>query len=136
MWDEFKAFVMRGSVIDLAVGVIIGTAFSGIVSSLVDDVLMPIVGIFLGGLDFSGIVIEVQEATINVGLFINAIINFLIIAAVIFLIVRWVNKLTAQPAEEAVEEPTTKDCPYCKETIAIEATRCPNCTSQLEGSPA
>ena len=136
MWDEFKEFVMRGNVIDLAVGVIIGAAFGGIVSSLVDDVLMPIVGIFLGGLDFSDISIDVGEATVNVGLFINAIINFLIIAAVIFLIVRWVNKLTAQPAEKAKEEPTVKDCPYCIETIAIEATRCPNCTSQLEGSPA
>lgn len=147
MLKEFKEFISKGSVMDLAVGVIIGGAFSKIVSSLVDDIIMPIVGLLLGGADISNYFVtldggkyatlaEAQEAgaaTLNYGLFITQIINFLIIAFVIFMMVKAVNKaraLTKKPEAEAA--PTTKVCPYCKSTIDINATRCPNCTSELK----
>jgi large conductance mechanosensitive channel len=142
MLNEFKNFVMRGNVLDLAVAVIIGAAFGAIVVSFVNDILMPPIGLLLGNVDFSNLFISLngqsyatlaaaQEAgapTINYGLFINTVINFLIIAFVIFLIVRLANRMQK---EEAPSEPTTKECPYCISAIPIKATRCPNCTSQL-----
>jgi large conductance mechanosensitive channel len=144
MIKEFKAFIMKGNVLDLAIGVIIGGAFGKIVSSLVTDVLMPPLGMLLGKVDFSSLYInlgggsypslaEAQKAgaaTLNYGLFLNNIINFLIIALVIFLIIKQVNRLKKSPVEPAAE-PTTKECPFCKTSIAIKAIRCPNCTSQL-----
>ncbi len=143
---EFKEFAMRGNVLDLAVGIIIGAAFSTVVSSLVNDILMPPLGALLGGINFSDLFInltgghydslaaakEAGEATINYGLFINAIINFLIVAFAIFMLVRALNRFLIKP-EIKPAEPTTKECPYCFSTIAIKATRCPECTSQLEG---
>ncbi len=145
MWKEFKEFIARGNVIDLAIGVIIGGAFGQIVTSLVNDIIMPPIGLLLGNADFSNLFIDLsgegyetlaaaQEAgaaTINYGLFINTVINFLIVAFVIFLIVRGVNRMKRKE-EAPPEEPTTRACPYCFTTIPIQATRCPNCTTQLE----
>jgi len=132
---EFKEFISRGNVMDMAVGVIIGGAFTAIVNSLVKDMLMPLLSLLTGGFDFSGLCIALGEgenaATINYGSFISAIINFLLIALVIFLIIKAINKVSRKKKEEA-PVPTTKECPYCKEQIAIEATRCPHCTSKLE----
>mgnify|MGYP000194635035 FL=1 len=132
---EFKEFISRGNVMDMAVGVIIGGAFTAIVNSLVNDMLMPLLSLLTGGFDFSGLCIALGEgenaATINYGSFISAIINFLLIALVIFLIIKAINKVSRKKKEEA-PVPTTKECPYCKEQIAIEATRCPHCTSKLE----
>ena len=129
--EEFKKFISRGNVMDMAVGVIIGGAFTAIVNSLVNDVMMPILSIVTGGLDFSELCIVLGEgegaATLNYGAFIAAIINFLLIALVVFLMVKTMNKF--MPKKEAPV--TTKDCPYCKQKIAKEATRCPHCTSQL-----
>jgi large conductance mechanosensitive channel len=130
MWKEFKAFVMRGNVMDLAVAVIIGGAFGKIVASLVNDIIMPLIGLLLGGVNFSNLSITVGEAAINYGLFIQAIVDFLIIALVIFLLVKGLNSLKKKP-EAVAAEPTTKECPYCLSTISIKATRCPHCTSQL-----
>ena len=131
MWKEFKAFVMRGSVMDLAVGVIIGGAFGKIVSSLVSDILMPIIGLIIGGIDFSGLAFTVGSAKLTYGNFINNVIDFLIIAAVIFLMVKGLNALQPKPVP-APKEVTTKECPHCFTTISIKATRCPNCTSDLK----
>lgn len=144
MLKDFREFAMRGNVVDLAVGVIIGGAFGKIVSSFVGDVLMPPLGLLLGGVDFSNIFIALSHesfktlaeakaagaATINIGLFINAIIDFLIVAFAIFLLIQQINRLTRKPAPPAAA-PTTKDCPYCFSAIPIKATRCPSCTSQL-----
>ncbi len=120
---------------DMAVGVIIGGAFTAIVNSLVNDMLMPLLSLLTGGFDFSGLCIALGEgenaATINYGSFISAIINFLLIALVIFLIIKAINKVSRKKKEET-PAPTTKECPYCKEQIAIDATRCPHCTSELE----
>jgi large conductance mechanosensitive channel len=151
MFEEFKKFVMRGNVLDLAVGVIIGGAFGAIVTSLVKDILMPPIGLLLGRVDFANLFIVLkqgevagpyatlavaQEAgavTMNYGLFVNTIISFVIIALAVFLIVRAVGKLQRQ--EEAPPAvPTTKECPHCATTIPIKATRCPHCTSQLEAA--
>ncbi|GAB4454963.1 MAG: large-conductance mechanosensitive channel protein MscL [Anaerolineales bacterium] len=132
MLKEFKEFAMRGNVMDLAIAVIIGGAFGKIIASLVNDVLMPLIGLLLGGLDFSGLAFKVKDASINYGLFIQSIVDFLIVAFVIFLLVRTMNNLKKkEPAPAAPAEPTTKECPYCFSTISIKATRCPNCTSQL-----
>jgi len=149
MWKEFKKFALRGNVIDLAVGIVIGSAFTSIVSSLVDDILMPPIGLLLGGVDFENIFFTLQKGdpigpyltlaeaqaagavTINAGLFLNALLSFLIIAFALFLIVRGFNRLERQK-KQPEPEPTTKDCPYCFTTIPRQATRCPNCTSQLE----
>ncbi|MDO9086568.1 MAG: large conductance mechanosensitive channel protein MscL [Anaerolineaceae bacterium] len=145
MLKEFKAFAMRGNVIDLAIGVIIGGAFGKIVSSFVTDVIMPLIGLLLGKINFANLFVNLsgedysslvaaQEAgapTLNYGLFINAIVDFLIVAFVIFLVIKGINKLS-KPKPEPVVAPTTKKCAYCFTEIAIEATRCPNCTSQLE----
>lgn len=143
MLKEFKDFIMKGNVLDLAIGVIIGGAFGNIVASLVSDVLMPPIGMLLGKVDFSNLFInlsggdykslsEAQQAgaaTLNYGIFLNNIINFLIIALVIFLIIKQVNKLQ-KPVEKSTES-STKECPYCLSPIPTKATRCPNCTSQL-----
>lgn len=128
MLKEFKDFAMRGNVMDLAIAVIIGGAFGKIIASLVNDVLMPLIGLLLGGLNFSGLAITVKDASINHGLFIQAIVDFLIVAFVIFLLVRAMNRMKKP---EPAAEPTTKECPHCFTTISIKAKRCPNCTSQL-----
>ena len=132
---EFKEFISRGNVMDMAVGIIIGGAFTAIVTSLVNDIVMPLIGLLFGGLDFTkwniALAAGEEPPMLNLGTFIAAIINFILIALVIFIIIKSINKMKKEdePAEEA--EPTTKVCPFCKSEIAIEATRCPNCTSQL-----
>lgn len=146
MLKEFKEFAMRGNVLDMAVGIIIGVAFGKIVTSLVNDVIMPPIGVLLGKVDFSNLFInlsgapydslaaakEAGAATIAYGVFLNTVLDFLIVAFVIFLIVRQVNKLRRK--EEAPAEPTTKECPYCVSPIPIKATRCPSCTSELKAA--
>ncbi len=148
MLKEFKEFAMRGNVVDMAVGIIIGSAFSTIVRSLVDDILMPPIGLLFGDVDFTNYfavlkagspagpyetIAAAQEAgavTINYGVFINAIITFLIITFAMFLVIRGINRL--EKKEKAPpEEPTTKECPHCATTIPIKAVRCPHCTSEL-----
>ena len=147
MWQEFKAFVMRGNVMDLAVGVIIGAAFGAIVKSLVDDILMPPLGLVTGGLDFSNQFLLLKAGakaappyatpaaahdagaiTLNYGLFLNNVLTFLIVALAIFMVVRAVNRLQRQPAPPT---PDTKPCPYCTMTVSLQASRCPHCTSEL-----
>jgi large conductance mechanosensitive channel len=148
MLKEFKEFAMRGNVIDLAIGVVLGTAFSAIVNSLVSDLILPPIGLLLGNVDFSNlfIILKAGEAappyltlsdahdagavTLNYGLFLDSIVSFLIIAFAIFFLVRSINRMTRKE-EPPPEAPTTKDCPYCFTEISIQATRCPNCTSQL-----
>ena len=130
--EEFKEFISRGNVMDMAVGIIIGGAFTAIVTSLVEDIITPIIGM-IGGFDFSSFVVTVNNSNIAIGKFVNAVINFLLIALVLFSVIKAMNKaasIVKKPAEE--EAPTTKMCPYCKSEIAIEATRCPHCTSQLD----
>ena len=128
MLKEFKEFAMRGNVLDLAVAVIIGGAFGKIIASLVNDVLMPLIGLVLGGINFSELAFTVRAAVIKWGAFVQSILDFVIVAFVIFMIVRAMNRLQ-KPAPIAA--PTTKECPYCFSTIPLKATRCPNCTSQL-----
>jgi len=142
MLKEFKEFAMRGNVLDMAVGIIIGAAFGKIITSLVNDILMPPLGLILGKVDFSNLFLNISgkeydslaaakaagAATINYGVFLNNIIDFLIVAFAVFLLVRQVNRWT-KPAPAAA--PTTKDCPYCATAIPINATRCPNCTSEI-----
>ncbi|MDX1377908.1 MAG: large conductance mechanosensitive channel protein MscL [Anaerolineales bacterium] len=128
MLKEFREFAMRGNVMDLAIAVIIGGAFGKIIASLVNDVLMPLIGLILGGISFSNLSVTVGEAVIAYGLFIQSIVDFIIVAFVIFLLVRTMNNMKKQPAPA---DPTTKECSYCFSTIPIKATRCPNCTSQL-----
>jgi len=142
MLKDFKAFVMRGNVLDLAVAVVIGGAFGKIVGSLVDDVLMPPLGLVLGNVDFSNLFVSLGAQhfdtlaaakaagapTLNYGLFINTVINFVIVAAAIFMVVRAASRLQ-KPAPAAA--PTTKDCPYCLSSVPLKATRCAHCTSQL-----
>lgn len=144
MLKEFKAFAMRGNVVDLAVGIVIGGAFGQIVSSFVNDILMPPIGLLLGKVDFSSLFInlsgtdyaslkaakEAGAATLNYGVFLNTIINFLIVAFAVFLLVRAINRMSAKP-EAAPAAPTTKECPHCATQIPIAAKRCPNCTSDL-----
>jgi large conductance mechanosensitive channel len=143
MAQDFKAFVMRGNVVDLAVGVIIGAAFGKIVSSMVDDVLMPPIGKALGHVDFSGLFINLTDtpyatlaeakshnaATLNYGIFINTVINFIIVAFCVFIIIQIIHKWTNKPAPPA--PPTTKDCPQCAMSIPIAAKKCGHCTTQL-----
>lgn len=153
MIKEFKKFIMRGNMIDLAVGMIIGTAFNGLVSSLVNDIFMPIVGCFIGDTDFTNLFLvlsnpdnivvpatlaeakELGLATLNYGAFVSGLIHFLIMALIVFFMVKLMNKAAdlGKKEEETVVEaaPTTKVCPYCKSEISIEATRCPHCTSDL-----
>lgn len=135
---EFKKFIMRGNVMDMAVGVIVGGAFTSIVTSLNTDILTPILGIF-GGTDFSNLVLKLgtgeNAPVLMYGNFITAVINFLITSFVIFLMIKAINVVSERLSRKKEEEkpaPTTKDCPYCKSSIAIAATRCPHCTSQLE----
>jgi len=144
MLKEFKEFALKGSVIDLAIGVIIGGAFGRIVTSFVNDVIMPPIGLLLGNVNFSDLFIVLKggkfstladataagAVTLNYGVFINTLIDFVIIAFVIFLVVKQINRMRRQPAP-APAAPTTKECPHCYSTISIKATRCPNCTSEL-----
>lgn len=132
-FEEFKAFAMRGNVLDMAVGVVIGSAFTAIVNSLVDDIINPFIGLFFNA-DFSDVVIALGGSSIKIGSFINAIINFLIVAFVLFVVIKTINALHKKPAE-APKAPTTKACPYCQSEISIKAVRCPHCTSKLEGYP-
>ena len=129
MLKEFKAFVMRGNVLDLAIAVIVGGAFGKIVSSLVNDILMPVIGLIIGGVNFSERSLTVGATVITWGVFVQTIIDFLIIAFVIFLIVKTANKLKKAPPPA---DPTTKECTYCFTTISIKATRCPHCTSEIK----
>ena len=144
MLKEFKQFAMRGNVLDMAVGIIIGAAFGKIITSLVGDILMPPLGLILGRVDFSSLFLNISgksydtlaaakaagAPTINYGIFINNIIDFLIVAFAIFLLIRMVNRWN-KPAAAAA--PTTKECPYCATSIPLAAKRCPNCTSELRG---
>jgi large conductance mechanosensitive channel len=144
MLKEFKEFAMKGNVVDMAIGIIIGVAFGKIITSLVGDVLMPPIGLLLGKIDFSNLFINLSgqhyatmseakaagAASINYGVFINTVIDFIIVAFVIFLLIRQINKMKRQP-EPAPAVPTTKECPYCLSTVPIKATRCPHCTSEL-----
>ncbi len=151
MFKEFKEFIARGNIMELAIGVVIGGAFQKIVTSLVEDIMMPFVSMFTGKVDFSDMVIQIGSSTIKYGNFITAIINFLIIAFSIFLVVRYLNKLNKikeigedlankidpegklkRSSDNEAEEPETKICPYCLTEIKYKATRCPNCTSELE----
>jgi large conductance mechanosensitive channel len=143
MYQEFKEFIMRGNVVDLAVAVVIGAAFGRIVTSFVEDVLMPPIGLALGGVDFSNLFINLSgnaypsiaaakaagAATLNYGIFINNIINFLIIAFAIFLVIKAINRMRG-PAPAAA--PTTKDCPYCLSAVPLKATKCAHCTAELK----
>ncbi len=139
--SEFKKFAMRGNVIDMAVGIIIGAAFGKIVDSLVKDVLMPPIGLLLGKVDFSDLKLELTSGenpvAINYGLFINALISFLIVAFAVFILIKAINKLQEKMTKEeavaeATAEPTTKTCPYCCSEIPLKACRCPHCTSELK----
>lgn len=129
--EEFKAFALKGNVMDLAVGVIIGGAFQAIVTSLVGDIITPIIGIF-ASTDFSNLIATINGSEVKYGAFITAIINFIIMAFIIFCIVKGLNKLTERKKKEEANEPTEKTCPFCQSTISIKATRCPHCTSALE----
>jgi large conductance mechanosensitive channel len=145
MWKEFRAFALRGNVIDMAVGIIIGAAFGKIVSSFVNDVVMPPIGKLTGNIDFSQKFLDISgggyttlkaaqdagAATINYGMFINTVLDFVIVAFVIFLVVRQMNKLKTQPPPA---DPTTRECPQCLSTIPLKALRCAHCTSQLSGA--
>jgi large conductance mechanosensitive channel len=151
MFKEFKEFAMRGNVVDMAVGIIIGAAFGTIVKSLVSDIIMPPIGLLLGDIDFTNFFAVLKEGTaagpyasladaqkvgavtINYGLFANTIISFLIVAFAVFLLIRQINKLKRQEEAPPVE-PTTKDCPYCLSSIPIKATRCAHCTSELSAT--
>jgi large conductance mechanosensitive channel len=151
MLKEFKEFAMKGNVVDMAVGIIIGGAFGTIVKSLVSDVIMPPIGLLLGGVDFSELFVvlkagetagpyltlaDAQAAgavTINYGVFANSVISFLIVAVAVFLLVKSINAMRRKE-EAPPAEPTTKECPYCATEIAIKATRCPNCTSELRSA--
>jgi len=130
MVKEFKAFILQGNVMDLAVAVIIGGALGKIVSSLVSDIIMPLIGMIVGGIDFTGLSFTIGKATVTYGNFINNIIDFIIIALVIFLMIKGLDSLKKKPAP-IVAKPVTKECPHCFTVIPIKATRCPNCTSEL-----
>ena len=146
MLKEFKEFAMRGNVLDMAIGIILGAAFGKIITSLVNDVLMPPIGMLLGRVDFGSLFVnlsgidyptlaaaqEAGAATINYGLFLNTVLDFLIVAFAIFLLIRQINRLRRQ--EEKAPEPTSKDCVFCYSSIPIKATRCPNCTSELKAA--
>ncbi len=145
MLKEFREFIMRGNVLDLAIGIIVGAAFGKIVTSFVNDILMPPIGVLLGKVDFSELFINLTAtpypsraaakaagaATINYGVFLNTVLDFLIVAFVIFLLIRQVNRLKRQPAPAA---PNTKECTYCLSAVPIKAIRCPHCTSELKAA--
>jgi large conductance mechanosensitive channel len=130
-FEEFKNFALRGNVMDMAVGVIIGAAFQAIVTSLTTDVISPIIGLF-GKTDFTGWVLTIRGVDIRYGSFITAVINFIIMAFIIFLLVKGINKLLSIGKKDEAPAPTTKECPYCCSKISIKATKCPNCTSDLK----
>jgi large conductance mechanosensitive channel len=146
MFKEFKEFAVKGSMIDLAVGIIIGAAFTGVVNSLVNDVLMPPIGLLVGKVDFSNLFLTlsgghfqtVAEAksggavTLNYGMFVNTLINFLIVAFAVFLLVKQVNAFKRKLEPKPSPVPATKECPYCKSKVHIDAVKCPNCTSELK----
>jgi large conductance mechanosensitive channel len=132
MLKEFKDFVMRGNVLDLAVAVIIGGAFGKIVGSLVNDILMPLVGLAMGQVNFSELAWTVGAASVKWGLFVQTVIDFLVVAFVIFLVVKAANKMKKPAPAVEPAAPTTKECPHCFSTINIKATRCPNCTSEIK----
>ena len=133
--EEFKAFAMRGNVLDMAVGVVVGGTFTAIVTALVEDVINPVIGLFFKA-DFSSVVIDLGGSSIKIGEFVNSIINFLIVAFVLFVVIKAINSMHKKPeAPAAPAEPTTKVCPFCQSEIAIKAVRCPHCTSKLEGFP-
>ena len=153
MFKDFKDFAMRGNVVDMAVGIVIGAAFGTIVKSFVDDVLMPPIGLLLGNVDFSNLFLTLKDGakaagpyaslaaakaagavTLNLGLFINTIISFLIIAFAVFLVIKGVNRMKQEKVAPPAE-PTTKECPFCLSTIPLKATRCPHCTSELGVAP-
>lgn len=155
MLDEFKKFAIRGNVVDMAVGIIIGAAFGSIVQSLVNDVLMPPLGLLTGNVDFTNLFVVLKEGTaapapyatlqaaqeagavtINYGLFFNTIVSFLIVAFAVFLLVRYINKLREPDDKGPAPPPTVKKCPYCISDVPIQATRCPHCTSELDATPA
>ena len=145
--NEFKEFISRGSVMDLAVGVIIGGAFQSIINSLVNDIIMPVLTLIVGGLDFSEWFISLNgehydslaqaqaagASTLNFGTFLTVVINFLLMALVIFFLIKGMNTLSNKLRKPVEEAPTTKTCPYCKSEVPLEATRCPHCTSELPG---
>lgn len=150
MFKEFKEFAMRGNVIDMAIGIIIGGAFGPIVGSMVSDILMPPIGLAMGNVDFGNLFILIKEGTkaaapyasladakaagavtINYGVFINSVISFVIVAFCVFLLVKTMNRLKREEAAPPAE-PTTKDCPFCCSAIALQATRCPQCTSEIK----
>ncbi len=147
MFKEFKEFAMRGNVVDMAVGIIMGAAFGKIMTSFVGDILMPPLGLILGKVDFSNLFINLSgksyaslaeakaagAATVNAGLFINTVIDFILVAFAIFLLVKQVNRLKRQP-EAVAAAPTTKECLFCLSTIPVKATRCPHCTSELKAA--
>jgi large conductance mechanosensitive channel len=154
MFKDFKEFAMRGSVVDMAVGIVIGAAFGTIVKSFVDDVLMPPIGLLLGNVDFSNLFITLKDGakaagpyaslvtakaagavTLNLGLFINTIISFIIIAFAVFLVIKGINRMKKEEVAPPAA-PTTKECPFCLSTIPLKATRCPHCTSELGTEPA
>lgn len=136
--NEFKTFAMRGNVMDMAVGIIIGAAFGKIVTSLVEDVIMPPIGWLLGNVDFSDLVLKLNdEVSIKYGAFLNTIISFIIVAFAVFILIKAINTLQAKMLKAEADAaanaaPTTKKCPYCCNDVAIEATRCPFCTSELK----
>jgi len=146
MIKEFKEFAMRGNVLDMAVGIIIGAAFGQIVNSFVQDIMMPPIGRLVGHVDFSNLFVSLSgthydtiaaaktagAATLNYGVFLNTVINFLIVAFAVFLLVRQVNRLVVKPAPAAA--PTTRDCPYCLSTVPLKATKCAHCTSELRAA--
>ena len=148
--NEFKEFISRGSVMDLAVGVIIGGAFQSIINSLVNDIIMPVLTLIVGGLDFSEWFISLNgehydslaqaqaagASTLNFGTFLTVVINFLLMALVIFFLIKGMNTLSNKLRKPVEEAPTTKTCPYCKSEVPLEATRCPHCTSELQFNPA
>lgn len=149
MWKEFRTFAVRGNVIDLAVGLVIGTAFTRVVNSLVNDIIMPPIGWLVGNIDFTNLFVVLRAGkevaapyvslqaakdagaiTLNVGVLINAVVNFLIVAWALFWVIRGINRLKREPTAPPAA-PTTKECPFCLSTIPIQASRCPHCTSTL-----
>ncbi len=134
-WTEFKAFISKGSVMDMAVGIIIGGGFTAIVNSLVNDLVMPLLSLLTGGYDFTKLSVVLgsgdNAATLNYGLFISAVVNFLLIAFVIFCLIKSINKMKDKIQKKEEADPTVKTCPFCQSEISIKATRCPHCTSEL-----
>jgi large conductance mechanosensitive channel len=153
MLKDFRKFAMRGNVVDMAVGIIMGAAFGSIVNSLVSDVILPPIGMLLGRVDFSNLYLLLREGatagpygslaeaqaagavSVNYGVFLNSVLSFLIVAFAVFLLIRGVNRLQSE-GEAPPKPPASKECPYCREQISAQARRCPHCTSQLEGAPA